>query len=151
MKESFQGNLQLRCNLEKKGKNCMINKCIQQQLSQSVAYPWFGPRGCKQVIHLVSEIVRFVRYNGAIYPGGASAECTNDGQNKTISGLSSTRSWRLQLKLVHNLRIQLGLCNWKTQVSLISEPMVLSVRHNTLDSRFSKSDGDKMPRLKIVI
>ena len=92
MKESFQGNLQGTVQLEKKGKNCMTNKCIQQQLSQSVADPCFGPRGCKQEIYLVSEIVRFVRDNGAIYPGGASAECTNDGQNKTISGLSSTRS-----------------------------------------------------------
>ena len=104
MKESFQGNLQLRCNLEeKKGKNCMINECIQQQLSQSVADPCFGPRGCKQEIYLVSEIVRFVRDNVAIYPGGISAKSTNDGQNKTISGLSNTRSWRLQLKLVNNL------------------------------------------------
>ena len=85
----------------------MINKCIQQQLSQSVADPCFGPRGCKQEIYLVSEIVRFVRDNGAIYPGGASAECTNDGQNKTISGLSSTRSWRPQLKVVNKLQMQI--------------------------------------------
>ena len=87
MKESFQGNLQLRCNLEKKkGKNCMINKCIQQQLSQSVADPCFGPRGCKQEIYLVSEIVRFVRDNGAIYPGGVSAKAQTTDKTRLSLG-----------------------------------------------------------------
>ena len=87
MKESFQGNLQLRCNLEKKkGKNCMINECIQQQLSQSVADPCFGPRGCKQEIYLVSEIVRFVRDNGAIYPGAYQQNAQTTDKTKLSLG-----------------------------------------------------------------